>query len=268
MENYNAVDETMMESALDDAAQAPDTVNALTEALDSVAAAQTGQNDGEGSDDGQDYKSESKALRGRMRQYEQRGYNRGLRELEDARSKWEQEKRGYDQQLSEYRKIQLENQARELAKEKNIPEDFALEYLKLKNGSASDAAVAPAAQAVEAKPDAGVNRESDAQARAAVLMTQADAFEKFSDGAVGRDAILDAFQSDPEVRSKVASGEWDFTDVGKHLMQPNARAHAPRANRSANNGRIAETTFSMMGEEDFARFDDQIRLGAVYDARR
>lgn len=99
-------------------------------------------------------------------------------------------------------------------------------------------------------------------------MTQADAFEKFSDGAVGRDAILDAFQSDPEVRSKVASGEWDFTDVGKHLMQPNARAHAPRANRSANNGRIAETTFSMMGEEDFARFDDQIRLGAVYDARR
>ena len=52
MENYNAVDETMMESALDDAAQAPDTVNAWTEALDSVAAAPTGQTDGEGSDDG------------------------------------------------------------------------------------------------------------------------------------------------------------------------------------------------------------------------
>ena len=101
-----------------------------------------------------------------------------------------------------------------------------------------------------------------------MLMTQADAFEKFSDGAVGREAILDAFQNDPDVRSKVASGEWDFTDVGKYLMHPNARVHSPRANRSANNGRISEATFSMMGDNDFAKFDDQIRLGAVFDARR
>lgn len=267
MENYNSVDETMMESAVVDASQAPDAAGALTEALGSVAAAQSDQNNDTHSDDGLDPSTESKALRGRMKQYEQRGYNRGLRELEDARSKWEQEKRGYEQQLSEYRKMKLENQARELAKEKNIPEDFAMEYLQLKNGSAPSEPTAPAQKSPEnASPNAEAS--SEVQARASMLMTQADAFEKFSDGAVGREAILDAFQNDPDVRSKVASGEWDFTDVGKYLMHPNARAHSPRANRSANNGRISEATFSMMGDNDFAKFDDQIRLGAVFDARR
>ena len=93
MENYNSVDETMMESAVVDASQAPDAAGALTEALGSVAAAQSDQNNDTHSDDGLDPSTESKALRGRMKQYEQRGYNRGLRELEDARSKWEQEKR-------------------------------------------------------------------------------------------------------------------------------------------------------------------------------
>ena len=47
MENYNAVDETMMESALDDAAQAPDArADALSEALGTRVKVYNGRNKG------------------------------------------------------------------------------------------------------------------------------------------------------------------------------------------------------------------------------
>lgn len=259
MENYNSVDETTMGSVWDDAAQAPENADALTQALEHVAAAQDGQ-DGASGDDGQhEAEPESKALKGRMKQYEQRGYKRAMRMLDEERSKWEQEKRDYETQLSEYKKYRLEAEAKALAKEKNIPEDFALEYLQMKSGAA------PAQSAPRAQP---AGADDAVKARASALMAQAEAFEKISDGAIGRDAILDAFQNDPEIRERVSSGEWDFADVGKQLMGGQGKSRSPRANRAANNGRISESTFASMGDEDFAKFDERIRLGAVFDARR
>ena len=98
------------------------------------------------------------------------------------------------------------------------------------------------------------------------LMTQAEAYEKMSDGAVTKDAILEAFQNNTEVRQKVVSGEWDFTDVGRALSGGQQRA--PRVSRSATNGKIGTSTFMGMSDEDFASFDERIRQGAVFDARR
>lgn len=266
MENNYAVDENMMESVLDDAAQAPETeASALSEALgiepaeDAVEAEQA--DSGEQLDEPKD-----KGLRGRTKQFEQRGYKRGLREAE---SKWAERERSYQERLAKYEQMELENDAKEFAQKNNVPENFALEYMRMKKGLP--------ANAEQPRDDSGrfaqqQNRQAEAPAaaaakeRAATLMTQAEAFEKMSDGAVTRDAILEAFQNDSSVRQKVVSGEWDFTDVGRSLNSGQQRA--PRISRSASNGRVNTSTFMGMSDDEFAKFDNQISQGAVYDARR
>lgn len=267
MENKHTVDETMMESVLDDAAQAPETnADALSEALGQLMPDQTveaGQNGG----DEQLEMPADKGLRGRMMQFEQRGYKRGAQEAE---SKWEAERRGYQDRLARYEQMELEAEAKKLAQEKNMPEDIALEYLRMKKGQSAteqprDEAgrFAAASEQQSAADNAAMNA---AQARATTLMTQAEAFEKMTDGSVTRDAILDAFQNDAEIRRKVVSGEWDFTDVGAALSGGQQRA--PRVSRSASNGRVTASTFSNMSDAEFAMFDAKISQGAVFDARR
>ena len=268
MEKNYSVDETMMESALDDAAQAPDArADALSEALgiaepeDTAAAGQDA--DGDALEEPKD-----KGLRGRMKQYEQRGYNRALKEHKEAESKWAERERGYQERLARYEQLELETDAKKFAQENNIPENFALEYMRMKKGLPAVAEqprddagrYAPQNNAAEAEGDAAV------KTRAAALMTQAEAFEKMSDGAVTRDAILEAFQNDPDIRQRVASGEWDFTDVGRSLRDGKSRA--PHVARSASNGRINTSVFMGMSDEEFAKFDSRISAGEIFDARR
>lgn len=265
MENNYTVDETMMESALDDAAQAPETSgDALSEALEQIvpnAAGEAGQQGEEQLEEPTD-----KGLRGRMKQFEQRGYNRAMK---DAESKWAERERGYQERIAKYEAEELEREAKRFAQEKNMPEDIALEYLRMKKGM-------PAA-ASQPRDDAGRFTQQkaatddpvmeNAQIRAGTLMTQAEAFEKMSNGAVTRDAILDAFQNDADVHQKVVSGEWDFTDVGRSLSGA-AQQSAPRVSRSASNGKISNSTFMSMSDAELAMFDERIRQGAVFDARR
>lgn len=271
MENIHSVDETMMESVLDDAAQAPETsADALSEALGITSSGQTSAEAGQRNvAEGDLEEPADKGLRGRMKQFEQRGYNRGAREAE---SKWEEERRGYQQRLARYEQMELETEAKRLAQEKNMPEEIALEYLQLKKGipateqpRSEDGRFAPApGQSQRAEQDSA---QADAHARATVLMTQAEAFEKMSDGAVDKDAILDAFKNDPDIRLKVVSGEWDFTDVGRSLMN-GTKPRSPMVNRSATRGRVNSSPFATMSAEDFRKFDDRIKHGEVFDARR
>lgn len=266
MENNYTVDETMMESALDDAAQAPETnADSLSAALEQIAPStdvEAGQQDaGDELEEPTD-----KGLRGRMKQFEQRGYNRAMK---DAESKWAEERKGMQERLARYEQMELEAEAKEFAQKNNVPENFALDYLRMKKGmpvaeQPRDDAGRFASQQRAAEPDPAA---AEAQVRARTLMTQAEAFEKMSNGAVTRDAILDAFQNDAEIRQRVVSGEWDFTDVGRALSE-GSQQRAPRVSRSASSGRIGTSTFLNMSEEDFAKFDRQISQGAIYDARR
>ena len=263
MENNYTVDETMMESVLDDAVQAPETeADALSAALGIAADTDVEaeqQDGGEKLEDVQD-----KGLRGRMKQFEQRGYKRGAQEAE---SKWAEERKGYQEKLARYEQMELEAEARKFAQENKIPEEIALDYMRMKKGMPAaaeqprDDAGRFAPQQSKAEPEADATK-----ARAITLMTQAEAYEKMSDGAVTKDAILEAFQNNTEVRQKVVSGEWDFTDVGRALSGGQQRA--PRVSRSATNGKIGTSTFMGMSDEDFASFDERIRQGAVFDARR
>ena len=266
MENNYTVDENLMESALDDAAQAPETGgDALSEALEQIAPTtdvEAGQQEGTGELE----MPADKGLRGRMKQFEQRGYNRGLKEAE---SKWAEKERGYQERLAKLDQMELENEAKKFAQENNVPENFALEYLRMKKGMpAAEQPRDDAGRFAPQKPAADNDpKMAEAQARAQTLMTQAEAFEKMSNGAVTKDAILEAFQSDADMHQKVVSGEWDFTDIGRALGDAPQRS-APRVSRSANNGKIGTSTFLTMSDEEFARFDRQISAGAIYDARR
>ena len=263
MEYNHTVDDTMMESVLDDAAPAPEIADALSEALGVPATEPAVEAEQQVEDDHLE-EPQDKGMRGRMKQFEQRGYKRGAQEAE---SKWAEERKGYQEKLARYEQMELEAEARKFAQEKNIPEEIALDYMRMKKGMPA-AAEQPRDDngrfAQQAAPQSAP--DADVQARAAALMTQAAAFEKMSDGNVTKDAILDAFQNDSEVRQKVVSGEWDFTDVGRALSGGQQRA--PRVSRSASNGKIGTSTFLSMSDDDFASFDERIRQGAVFDARR
>lgn len=264
MDNNYTVDETLMESVLDDAAQAPETnADSLSAALEQIAPT-TDVEAGQQSGDDALEEPVDKGLRGRMKQFEQRGYNRAMKEAE---SKWAEERKGYQDRLAKLEQMELEADAKKFAQENNVPENFALEYLRMKKGM--PAAEQPRDDAGRFAPQQTAAADpamENAQARARTLMTQAEAFEKMSDGAVTKDAILDAFQNDADMHQKVVSGEWDFTDIGRALG--NGQRPAPRVSRSASTGKIGTSTFLSMSEDDFARFDRQISQGAIYDARR
>lgn len=266
MDNNYTVDETLMESVLDDAAQAPETnADSLSAALEQIAPTTDVEAGQQGGDDELEMPAD-KGMRGRVKQFEQRGYNRGLK---DAEAKWAEERKGYQERLAKLDQMELENEAKKFAQENNVPESFALDYLRMKKGMPAaeqprdDAGRFTAQQQSAAAEDTAM---ADAQERARTLMTQAEAYEKLTDGAVTRDAILDAFQNDADMHQKVVSGEWDFTDVGRALA--NGQRPAPKVSRSASTGKIGTSTFLSMSEDDFARFDRQISQGAIYDARR
>ena len=266
MENNYAVDETMMESALVDAAQAPETgADALSEAINSLSepAVEAGQQDA--GDKAKD--AEDKGFRGRLYEYERRGYDRGAREAE---TKWANERKSYEERIAKYEAEELKREAKAFAQQHNMPEDIALEYLTMKKGQGlptTEQSRGADGRFTQAQEPAADTAAPDVRARAVTLLTQAEAYEKMSDGAVTKDAILDAYQNDGEIRQKVASGEWDFTDVGRQLAD-NGRQRPPKVARNAGNTHIQASYFSGMSDDDFAKFDAQIKQGAVFDARR
>lgn len=265
MENKNTGDVTMTESALDAAAQAPETTtDALSEAISSLTepAVEAGQQ----GEDKQAKGAEDKGYRGRLYEYERRGYDRGTREAE---TKWANERKEYQERIARYEAEDLKREAKEFAQKNNMPENIALEYLTMKKGQGLPATEQPrddSGRFTQSREPVEQNAgDSDVRARAVSLIAQAEAYEKISDGAVTKDAILDAYQNDSEVQQKVLSGEWDFTDIGRHL---NGGSRAPKVARTASGGQIQASYFSGMSTEDFARFNERIRQGAVFDARR
>lgn len=261
-DNLNVV-ETQLESVQDDDAQAQDDGSeALSAALAAAEETQTESTE----DTSEAPVEENKALRGRMKSYEQRGYKRGQQEAE---AKWAEEKKSYEERLAKYAERDLQDEAAELANKRHIPADLALEYVRMKHGM-NPTSEAQTQQRDSAGRFASTQQEeapaTSVQQRAAALMAQAESYEKMSDGAVTKDAILEAFQNDEEIRNAVASGTMDFIDVGKQLA--GGRKSAPRVVKSANNGGISRRSFANMSDEEFSKFDERVRHGAVFDARR
>lgn len=261
------VDMEMMESVQDDAALAPEGVDALSEAL-AAGNNKTAAGDDHAAEEPVG-EPENKALRGRMKAYEQRGYKRAMQEAEN---KWAEEKRGMLERLAKLDKLELEAEAKEFAQKNNVPEEFAKDYLRMKKGlPGGDAAAKPRGadgrfeQAQPPQKPQEAARDASHE-RAQMLMVQAEAFEKATGGQISREQILDAFQNNAETRAKVVSGEWDFADIGRNLM--NGGGSAPSVTRSANSGKIRGSAIGSMSDAEFKRFNDRIARGEVFDARR
>lgn len=261
-DNLNVVDPQLESVQNDDAQAQDDGSEALSAALAAAEETQTEPTD----NTSEAPTEENKALRGRMKSYEQRGYKRGQQEAE---AKWAEEKKNYEERLAKYAERDLQDEAAELANKRHIPADLALEYVRMKHGM-NPMSEAATQQRDSAGRFASTQQEeasaASVQQRAAALMAQAESYEKMSDGAVTKDAILEAFQNDEEIRNAVASGKMDFIDVGKQLA--GGRKSAPRMIKGANNGGISRRSFANMSDEEFSKFDERVRHGAVFDARR
>lgn len=269
--NTGTVDNEILESGQVDAVQASETMDAdaLSEALgiqetSDAAAAESGNEESSHTSEDRQSKEPNKALRGRMKEYERRGYNRAMQESE---AKWAAERQKYEERLAHYANLELEEEAKAFAEENGIPEKFAKEYIAMKKGMQISQDETPVKTQSRAENGQFASAANDVQSRALSLMAQAEAYEKISGGEILRDDILDAFQNNSDVRNKVASGDWDFTDVGQYLQKSTGK-NAPMAIRNPNGGELKPATFSKMSDADFLKFNEKLKHGAVFDARR
>jgi len=113
-------------------------------------------------------------------------------------------------------------------------------------------------QQQQAEPDA------ETKARARILAAQADKIKNSR----GLD-VAAQFQSDPEVKEKVLSGEWDFYDVAEAMSQPRRRVPSPvRSSNSAMGATADASAIANMSDAQFDRLLKNLGEGKVYDMRK
>lgn len=270
MENQT-VEEMQIDSVQDDAAldqAADDGAMALSEALSELSGGQ--EETAESADDtaaeesAQTEAPVDKGFKGRLNQVERRGYERGKKEAQDA---WQAERAEYEARLAKYAEMELKQEAAQLAKDEGISESIALRLLRAERGIPAPKEEAPvkdssqprgadgrfvAKQQEQSQPDA-------VHARAELLMGQAETIKK----ATGID-VLELFESDPEIKRKVASGEWDFTDVAA-AQREQPRRRAPGVARTPNGASYNGKSIASMSSDEFRKLDDMLARGYTFD---
>lgn len=110
----------------------------------------------------------------------------------------------------------------------------------------------------QAEPDV------ETKARARFLAAQADKIKSSK----GLD-VAALFQTDPEVKEKVLSGEWDFYDVAEAMNQPRRRVPSPvRSSNSAMGDTAGAGVIANMSDAQFDRLLRNLGEGKVYDMRK
>lgn len=258
MENF--VDETTMpqESGFDEA-QAPEQ-DALSSAFAELSGNDSVATEGETEPDetrhetaepaqqigGDEDAAIPKALRGRIKASEKRGYERGRQEVE-AR---------YRADLEELNNFRIERDVRELAEKEKISESLARRLVLAERG------LKPSEQTETAPAQPRSTDTTDVNQRAQKLYDQAQTIESVT----GLN-VMEIFQNDAEAHRKVVSGEWDFRDIAREYGQGQQAMRAPAPVRNANRTGLKVTDFAHMSDEDFARFDAMLDVRS-FDARR
>lgn len=238
-----------MESVLDDAVLAPeDTSEPISEALNEQPQ-ETPQ-----AEQPVQQPKEPGWVKGRI----DAAVNKAIRESE-ARIRGE-----YEQRISRMQETIWDREAQDLVTAGEFKSlDMAKEYIRLKGG-------APAAATNTEPPRDEQGRFTSKQqgddpvvtARAQMLASQAQKIKEKR----GVD-VMQAFNSDPDVKQKVVSGEWDFYDVAEQLGN-SMRKHVPAPVRSPNGANTASFSFSNMTDEQWKRFNQRLEGGAVFDMRK
>lgn len=270
MENQT-VEEMQIDSVQDDAAldqAADDGAMALSEALSELSGGQ--EEAAESADDtaaeesAQTEAPVDKGFKGRLNQVERRGYERGKKEAQDA---WQAERAEYEARLAKYAEMELKQEAAQLAKDEGISESIALRLLRAERGIPApkeEALVKESSQPRGADGRFVAKQQEQSQpdavhARAELLMGQAETIKK----ATGID-VLELFESDPEIKRKVASGEWDFTDVAA-AQREQPRRRAPGVARTPNGASYNGKSIASMSSDEFRKLDDMLARGYTFD---
>lgn len=225
MEEKDSVDLMLEENLQDDAALAPETTS-LEDAV---------RDTGEKSEPGWIKKRVETAVEKRLAEVESR--------LRDE----------YESRMAPMRDAMYEREADKLVDDGEFKSrERALEYIRLKNG-------APQAQSPSQAPrnDKGqfAKQDDGVEARANMLYAQAEALQ----AATGVD-VMEIYNSNAEVKRKVATGEWTFLDVYKALPK---QQKIPSPTRSANNGSLSDLNIRNMSAAQLAKLDAVLDGGGV-----
>lgn len=173
----------------------------------------------------------------------------------------------YEAMLAPIRESVLERQAQELVQSGEFKSlERAKEYVRLKNGVPSE----PTKNEPQNNPPRDSQgrfqskEDPDTRARASLLAQQAQKIKTNR----GVD-VMQAFNSDPGIQSRILSGEWDFYDVADYLdagQQP--RRSVPTPMRSPNGAAASPVSIANMSDEQFERLQQNLARGARYDLRK
>ena len=78
---------------------------------------------------------------------------------------------------------------------------------------------------------------------------------------------MEAFNSDPDIKQKVLTGEWDFYDVADAVSGSEKRTPAAPV-RSANGGGVSSASIMKMSAEQFRKLNENLSAGIRYDVRK
>jgi hypothetical protein len=170
----------------------------------------------------------------------------------------------YDAQLAPLREAQLVAEADKLVADGKISDrEMALNYLRATKNIPTPVNSEPPATASAARDEKGrfVSTKPDAetQQRAATLVTQADALSRSS----GVD-VMALYNSNPDIKQKIVSGEWDFVDVLKHAQ---SHPSVPSPVRNTNSMGIGNMKIGRMSDDQFDKLNAMLAEGQRIDAR-
>ena len=173
----------------------------------------------------------------------------------------------YDAQMAPIMEQMLKQEAKELVKSGEFrSQERAEEYLRLKKGMNIPAVPE------EPKPAKPRNDKGQfAPANDPAIETKADMLAMQVEKIKARDGVdlMEYFNSDPGIKDKVLSGEWDFYDVADHVAKGRAaKPKGPAPMRSPNGASGANhNAIENMSDEQFARLEKRIAEGARISLR-
>lgn len=174
----------------------------------------------------------------------------------------------YEAKLAPLYESMMDRDAQELVQSGEFKTlERAKEYVRLKRGLPSE----PTAQQqptgaqrdAQGRFAAGQNNSEQGDpvvlARADLLAKQAQKIKQ----STGLD-VMQVFNSDPDIKQRVISGEWDFHDVAEQLGG-SQRRNVPAPMRSPNGARVSAVSIADMSDEQFKKLQDNLALGRRYD---
>ena len=174
----------------------------------------------------------------------------------------------FDARMAPIMERLLNEDAKELVRSGEFKSlETAREYLRLKQGlpvqtNDTDQSQPRNANGQFAPKQSNDNAVNDAvtQARIDMLKHQADAIK----GRTGVDVIAE-FNSNPDIKKRVVSGEIDFYDVAEEMGSKPKKSKPPAPMRSANGATNDQQANAIMdmSKEQFAAFVKRVQGGAV-----